>query len=237
MQLTDQWQTKLASQFDASYMQELQAFIAKQRAQGVEVYPSEEDCFNAFKLTPFEQVKVVILGQDPYHGPNQAHGLSFSVNLGVKTPPSLMNIYKELNQDLKLPIATHGNLDYWAKQGVLLLNSVLTVEKSNANSHQGKGWETFTDKVFELLNEEHTGLVFMLWGSYAQKKGKVIDRNKHLVLEAVHPSPLSAYRGFFGCQHFSLANQYLAKQDKLQIDWSLPVLDAEPAQGQTLSLF
>lgn len=237
MSLEALWQQKLATEFDTSYMQSLQAFLASQRQDGVEIYPSVEDCFNAFKLTPFEQVKLVILGQDPYHGPDQAHGLSFSVKPGIKVPPSLVNIYKELKQDLDIPIAAHGNLEAWAEQGVLLLNSVLSVEKSKANSHQGKGWETFTDKVFELLNNEHQGLVFMLWGSYAQKKGKAIDRDKHLVLESVHPSPLSAYRGFLGCQHFSLANKYLKKQGKTEIDWCLPESKAQPQQGQTLSLF
>lgn len=235
MQLEAQWQTKLAQEFDASYMQELQRFITQKRAQGVEIYPQDEECFSAFSLTPFEQVKVIILGQDPYHGPEQAHGLSFSVKPGMKTPPSLLNIYKELNQDLNIPLADHGNLVTWAQQGVLLLNSVLTVEKSKANSHQGKGWETFTDKVIELLNSEHQGLVFMLWGSYAQKKGKAIDRDRHLVLEAVHPSPLSAYRGFLGCKHFSLANDYLTQHGKTAINWSLP--EQETQMGQTLSLF
>ena len=235
MQLEAQWQTRLAQEFDASYMQELQRFITQKRAQGVEIYPQDEECFSAFSLTPFEQVKVIILGQDPYHGPEQAHGLSFSVKSGVKTPPSLLNIFKELNQDLNIPLADHGNLVTWAQQGVLLLNSVLTVEKSKANSHQGKGWETFTDKVIELLNSEHQGLVFMLWGSYAQKKGKAIDRDRHLVLEAVHPSPLSAYRGFLGCKHFSLANDYLTQHGKTAINWSLP--EQETQMGQTLSLF
>lgn len=235
MQLSATWQTKLVAELDADYMQTLQRFIAKQREQGIEIFPRADDCFNAFKLTPFEQVKVVILGQDPYHGPNQAHGLSFSVKPGMKVPPSLLNIYKELNQDLNIPIAAHGNLENWAQQGVLLLNSVLTVEQSKANSHQGKGWEVFTDKVFEVLNQEHKGLVFMLWGSYAQKKGKAIDRDKHLVLEAVHPSPLSVYRGFFGCQHFSLANQYLLKQGKSDIDWAVP--EQEIQSGQSFSLF
>lgn len=235
MQLGQEWHTRLASEMDASYMQRLQSFIAQQRANGIDIFPSEEDCFNAFKLTPFDKVKVVILGQDPYHGPKQANGLSFSVNPGVKVPPSLLNIYKELNQDLNISIADHGDLSRWAEQGVLLLNSVLSVEKSKANSHQGKGWETFTDKVIELLSAEHEGLVFMLWGAYAQKKGKAIDRAKHLVLEAVHPSPLSVYRGFFGCQHFSKSNAYLKQLGKGEIDWSVPEQDAQ--MGQTLSLF
>lgn len=235
MQLGQEWHTRLASEMDASYMQRLQSFIAQQRANGIDIFPSEEDCFNAFKLTPFDKVKVVILGQDPYHGPKQANGLSFSVNPGVKVPPSLLNIYKELNQDLNISIADHGDLSSWAEQGVLLLNSVLSVEKSKANSHQGKGWETFTDKVIELLSAEHEGLVFMLWGAYAQKKGKAIDRAKHLVLEAVHPSPLSVYRGFFGCQHFSKSNAYLKQLGKGEIDWSVPEQDAQ--MGQTLSLF
>jgi len=191
------------------------------------IFPHSNDCFNALNETPFEQVEVVILGQDPYHGPNQAHGLSFSVKPGIKTPPSLVNIYKELEADLNIPIANHGYLINWARQGVLLLNSVLTVEASKAGSHQNKGWETFTDQVIQLINEHHQGVVFMLWGSYAQKKGRHIDRSKHCVLESVHPSPLSAYRGFFGCGHFSKANQYLESIGKAPIDWSAHLQSAE----------
>ena len=215
------WHTQLASEFDAPYMQQLYAFLKTRNDAGAVIYPPENECFSALNLTPFYQTNVVIIGQDPYHGPNQAHGLSFSVKRGVKIPPSLLNIYKELNADLGIPIATHGCLEEWAQQGVLLLNSVLTVEQASANAHQGKGWELFTDKIIESLNAEHEGLVFMLWGAYAQKKGKAIDRNKHLVLESVHPSPLSAHRGFLGCRHFSTANQYLQSKGKIPINWQV----------------
>ena len=174
------------------------------------------------ETTPLEEVKVVILGQDPYHQPNQANGLCFSVLPGIKTPPSLVNIYKELESDLGIKRANHGYLESWAKQGVLLLNAVLTVEDSNANAHQGKGWEQFTDKVISTVNEQCDKVVFMLWGGYAQKKGAMIDTEKHLVLKSSHPSPLSAYRGFFGCKHFSKANVYLQNHDKKIIDWQLP---------------
>ena len=177
--------------------------------------------FTAFDLTPFKEVKVVIIGQDPYHGEGQAHGLSFSVPKGLKLPPSLKNILKELESDLGCANPTSGNLEAWAKQGVLLLNTVLTVRKSEAGSHQKKGWETFTDAVVAHLNEECEGLVFLLWGSPAQKKGKSIDRERHLVLQAPHPSPLSSYRGFFGCRHFSQTNEYLIQHNKKPIDWCL----------------
>lgn len=215
------WHNQLASEFNAPYMQQLYAFLKSRHDAGAVIYPPEQECFNALNLTPFYQTKVVIIGQDPYHGPNQAHGLSFSVKKGVKTPPSLVNIYKELQSDLGIMPANHGCLEEWAQQGVLLLNSVLTVEQASANAHQGKGWEFFTDRIIERLNAEHEGLVFMLWGAYAQKKGKAIDRNKHLVLESVHPSPLSAHRGFLGCRHFSTANQYLLSRGKTAINWQL----------------
>jgi uracil-DNA glycosylase len=187
------------------------------------IYPPGPQIFNALNSTPFDQVRVVILGQDPYHGPGQAHGLCFSVMPGVKTPPSLANIYREIQSDLGIDMPHHGYLQSWAEQGVLLLNAVLTVERGQAGSHQGKGWETFTDEVVRLLNDKTQGLVFMLWGSYAMKKGSMIDRKRHLVLTAPHPSPLSAHRGFLGCKHFSAANDYLEKQQKQPIDWSVKV--------------
>ncbi len=227
MNLASDWQAHLADEFNKDYMQRLREFLVQEKEALKVIFPHSNDCFNALNETPFEQVKVVILGQDPYHGPNQAHGLSFSVKPGIKTPPSLVNIYKELEADLNIPIANHGYLINWARQGVLLLNSVLTVEASKAGSHQNKGWETFTDQVIQLINEHHQGVVFMLWGSYAQKKGRHIDRSKHCVLESVHPSPLSAYRGFFGCGHFSKANQYLESIGKAPIDWSAHLQSAE----------
>ena len=227
MNLASDWQAHLADEFNKDYMQRLREFLVQEKEARKVIFPHSNDCFNALNETPFEQVKVVILGQDPYHGPNQAHGLSFSVKPGIKTPPSLVNIYKELEADLNIPIANHGYLINWARQGVLLLNSVLTVEASKAGSHQNNGWETFTDQVIQLINEHHQGVVFMLWGSYAQKKGRHIDRSKHCVLESVHPSPLSAYRGFFGCGHFSKANQYLESIGKAPIDWSAHLQSAE----------
>ena len=186
------------------------------------IYPPGSRIFNALNSTPFESVRVVILGQDPYHGPNQAHGLCFSVLPNVKIPPSLANIYREIQQDLGIAPPMHGYLQSWADQGVLLLNAVLTVERGQAGSHQGKGWERFTDRIVELLNQERENLVFMLWGSYAMKKGMVINRHKHLVLKAPHPSPLSAHRGFLGCRHFSQANAYLESHGMKPVDWSVP---------------
>ncbi|MBQ0756092.1 MAG: uracil-DNA glycosylase, partial [Amphritea sp.] len=206
------WQPWLAPEFDAPYMHKLQDFLQRERLAGKTIYPASESWFHALEVTPLDQVKVVIIGQDPYHQPNQAHGLSFSVRPGIKTPPSLVNIYKELETDLGIPRATHGYLENWAQQGVLLLNAVLTVEDSKAASHQKQGWETFTDQVIATVNEQCENVVFMLWGSYAQKKGAKIDLHRHLVLESVHPSPLAAYRGFFGCKHFSQANRYLSEQ-------------------------
>ena len=216
------WQQQIGAEFQKDYMTRLRAFLGAEKQAGKTVYPAGADIFNAFNLTPFEQVKVVILGQDPYHGPNQAHGLCFSVQRGVKTPPSLVNIYKEINRDLGIAPASHGNLTHWAEQGVLLLNAVLTVEAGQAASHQKQGWETFTDQAIEQLNRDRDGLVFLLWGSHAQKKGHLIDRQRHCVLTAPHPSPLSAHRGFLGCGHFSRANQYLLQQGKTAIDWSVP---------------
>nr|WP_207063393.1 uracil-DNA glycosylase [Motiliproteus sp. SC1-56] len=222
MNLEPGWKQALEAEFQRDYMKSLGAFLAEEKARRKVIYPQAKDRFNALNYTPLDRVKVVILGQDPYHGPGQAHGLCFSVRPGVKVPPSLVNIYKELAADLGVRPVAHGNLESWSSQGVLLLNSVLTVEQGNAASHRGKGWETFTDRITHLLNEEHDGLVFMLWGGYAQKKGSFIDRQRHKVLEGPHPSPLSAHRGFFGCRHFSQANDYLVSRGQDPIDWQLP---------------
>ena len=203
-------------------MQELRGFLLQQRERGVRVYPPARQIFAALDSTPFDAVKVVILGQDPYHGPGQAHGLCFSVLPGVAVPPSLANIFNEIKRDLGIEPPDHGCLLPWAQRGVLLLNAVLTVEAGRAGSHQGRGWEAFTDAAVECLNREREGLVFMLWGSYAQAKGKFIDRTRHAVLRAPHPSPLSAYRGFIGCGHFSAANRYLQGRGAGSIDWRLP---------------
>lgn len=221
VKLDESWKKVLKEEFNQDYMHSLKSFLVDEIKQGKTIYPKGTEYFAALNLTDFDSVKVVILGQDPYHGPNQAHGLSFSVRPGVPIPPSLVNIYKELKQDLGIAPADHGYLEEWAEQGVLLLNSVLTVEKSAAGSHQKKGWEQFTDSVIEALSEKREGLVFILWGSYAQKKGRVIDRDKHLVIESVHPSPLSAHRGFFGSGPFSKANDYLLSQGKTAINWQL----------------
>lgn len=215
------WQTLLKAEQDKAYMRQLNRFLHEQHKQGKVIYPKQDDVFAAFNESAFDAIKVVILGQDPYHGPEQAHGLCFSVQPQVKIPPSLLNIYKELHTDLDLEIPFHGNLLPWAQQGVFLLNATLTVEAGQAGSHQGQGWEIFTDKAIQLLNDQRQNLVFMLWGSHAQKKGAFIDETKHLVLKAPHPSPLSAYRGFFGCQHFSKANKYLIEHNIAPIDWQL----------------
>lgn len=208
-----------------AYFQHILQQVQQARAAGRVVYPPQAEVFNAFKLTEFEQVKVVILGQDPYHGPNQAHGLAFSVKPGVAPPPSLVNMYKELASDISgFRIPNHGYLVRWAEQGVLLLNTVLTVEQGQAHSHANFGWETFTDRVIAALNEQRENVVFLLWGSHAQKKGQFIDRKKHCVLTAPHPSPLSAHRGFLGCRHFSKANQYLQAHNIVQINWQLDPL-------------
>lgn len=222
IKIEDSWKRRLLSQFQQPYMQQLRQFLQQQKELGKIIFPKGNEYFNAFNLTPFEQVKVVILGQDPYHGPNQAHGLCFSVQPGVALPPSLLNIFKELQRDLHIPMPNHGNLTHWAEQGVLLLNAVLTVEQGKAAAHQGKGWEQFTDAVIRELNDHREGVVFMLWGSYAQKKGQFIDRKKHCVLQAPHPSPLSAHRGFLGCGHFSKANEYLKQRGMEPIDWVVP---------------
>lgn len=217
--LAADWSAQLADEFDKSYVQQLQRFLSAEAGAGKTLFPPADQVFRALELTPFERVKVVILGQDPYHGPNQAHGLSFSVQAGVRLPPSLLNIYKELEQDVGIVRPQQGDLSGWARQGVLLLNSVLTVEQGRAGAHQGQGWEDFTDAVIERLNRERDNLVFMLWGSYAQKKGRFIDRERHCVLQAPHPSPLSAHRGWFGSGHFSKANVYLRGTGQTPIDW------------------
>lgn len=223
IKLESGWRSALAEDFASDYMQNLRSFLLQQKAAGKRIYPAGDEIFNALNTTAFEAVKVVILGQDPYHGPGQAHGLCFSVQPGVDVPPSLVNIYKELATDVGFQHPGHGCLLHWAEQGVLLLNSVLTVEAGRAASHQGKGWERFTDSVVNLLNTKRQGLVYILWGSYAQKKGAIIDRNQNLVLQSPHPSPLSASRGFFGNHHFSKANTYLQQQGLEPIDWQLPL--------------
>jgi uracil-DNA glycosylase len=219
--LEENWRKILEPEFKKAYMQQLRSFLRDEKNHKKLIYPKSAHVFQAFNLAPPADVKVVLLGQDPYHGQGQAHGLCFSVPMGVKPPPSLVNIYKELNADLGIPQPSHGNLVSWAKQGVLLLNSVLTVEQSKAGSHQGKGWEQFTDRVITFLNEQYTNLVFLLWGAYAQKKGAFIDSSKHCVLKAPHPSPFSVHQGFFGCRHFSKTNQYLEKHGKTPIIWQL----------------
>lgn len=224
IQLEPGWKSHMLEEFDKPYMRELKEFLRLELARKKIIYPKGSEYFNAFNSTSFDKVKVVVLGQDPYHGPGQAHGLCFSVARGVEVPPSLVNIFKEIQADLGLVPGDfrHGNLKSWAEQGVLLLNSVLTVEAGRAASHQGKGWEAFTDRAVSLLNDKKDHVVFMLWGSYAQKKGGVIDEKRHLVLRAPHPSPLSAHRGFLGCRHFSQANAYLTRHGIDPIDWRLP---------------
>lgn len=215
------WLEYLGGEFELPYMKQLKAFLLQQKQQGKVIYPASKDIFNAFNSTPLDRVKVVILGQDPYHGPGQAHGLCFSVQPGVPVPPSLQNIFKELQRDLKLPIPSHGCLQSWAEQGVLLLNATLTVEHGIAGAHQRQGWEAFTDRAIQVVNEHCRGVVFLLWGSYAQKKGQLIDQQKHLVLKSAHPSPLSAHRGFLGNDHFSAANDFLQRNGVAPIDWRL----------------
>ncbi len=217
-QIEQSWKDQLQAEFDKPYFGELTDFVQYEYATST-IFPPLKLIFNAFYQCPFNKVKVVIIGQDPYHGESQAHGLCFSVIDGMKFPPSLVNIFKEIQRDLDIPIPLSGNLERWAKKGVLLLNATLTVRASEAGSHQKKGWEQFTDAVIDRLSSEGENIVFMLWGAYAQKKGAVIDTQKHLVLEAVHPSPLSAHRGFIGCGHFRMANQYLAEKGKAVIEW------------------
>jgi uracil-DNA glycosylase len=226
VKLHPSWLEPLKAQFQSPHMQALKSFLVEEKARGKHIFPKGSEYFRALDLTPLDKVKVVILGQDPYHGPGQAHGLCFSVRPGVKVPPSLVNIYKELESDLGIPRPDHGFLEHWAEQGVLLLNNVLTVEMGLAASHQGRGWEQFTDAVVEQVNRRETPAVFMLWGSHAQKKAARVDSTekggRHLVLKAPHPSPLSAHNGFFGCRHFSKANAFLQAHGQAPIDWSLP---------------
>ncbi|OCW55873.1 uracil-DNA glycosylase [Hoeflea olei] len=220
--LDGSWTAALSDAVASPSMAALQAFLASEIAAGKEIFPAEANYFAALELTPLDKVKVVILGQDPYHGEGQAHGLSFSVRPGTRVPPSLKNIYKEIEADLGIAPPRHGCLETWARQGVLLLNSVLSVERGLAGSHQGRGWEPFTDAVIESVNALDHPVVFLLWGSHAQKKAGFVDRGRHLVLEASHPSPLSAHRGFLGCRHFSKANAFLEKNGLTPIDWRLP---------------
>ena len=220
--LHDSWRVPLAGQFASPAMAALKAWLLAEKAAGKAIYPKGSQWFRALDLTPLDQVRVVILGQDPYHGPGQAHGLAFSVQPGVRVPPSLANIYKELAADLGIPPARHGFLEHWARQGVLLLNSCLTVERGRAASHQGRGWEGFTDAVIRLVADRPGPCAFLLWGSHAQKKAGFVDGRRHLVLKAPHPSPLSAHNGFFGCRHFSRTNQWLQQQGLPPIDWALP---------------
>jgi len=216
------WLQQLRPEFAQDHMQQLRAFLRDRTQAGAQIYPAAKDIFAAFDHTPFEHVRVVILGQDPYHGPGQAHGLCFSVLPGTKVPPSLQNIYRELHNDIGFTPPQHGCLLPWTGQGVLLLNAVLTVERGEAGAHQNRGWERFTDAAIAALNAHRDGLVFMLWGSYAQRKGSIVDAQRHLVLQAPHPSPLSAHRGFFGCRHFSQTNAWLQRHGQAAIDWQLP---------------
>jgi uracil-DNA glycosylase len=230
VKLHESWKAALGAEFASPYMAELKSFLLAEREAGKRIFPAGSEWFRALDLTPLDKVRVVILGQDPYHGLGQAHGLCFSVRRGVPPPPSLVNIYKELKTDLGIERPRHGFLEHWAQQGVLLLNSVLTVEMSLAASHRGRGWERFTDAVIKAVNEKPEPVVFILWGSYAQKKAAFVDSidkgGHHLVLKAVHPSPLSAHNGFFGCRHFSKANAFLEERGMAPIDWSLPELEA-----------
>jgi uracil-DNA glycosylase len=222
VKLEPSWKARIGAYLDRPEMLALSEFLRGEKARGKTIYPPGPDIFNAFAHTPFDKVRVVILGQDPYHGPGQAHGLSFSVRPGVRVPPSLQNMFKEIEDCLGIPRPDHGCLTPWADRGVLLLNAVLTVEAGNAGSHQGKGWEGFTDAAIDALNREREGLVFMLWGSHAQRKGQLIDGKRHLVLRSVHPSPLSAHRGFMGCGHYAKANAWLESRGEPPVDWSLP---------------
>ena len=220
--LHESWKVPLLPEFNSDYMATLKSFLVAEKEAGKTIYPKGSEWFRALDLTPLNAVRVVILGQDPYHGPNQAHGLCFSVRPGVRPPPSLLNIYKELESDLGISRPRHGFLEHWANQGVLLLNSVLTVEMAKAASHSRKGWERFTDAVIRLVNDRRDPVVFMLWGAYAQKKGAFVDTARHFVLKAAHPSPLSAHNGFLGCKHFSQCNAFLLSKGLPPIDWNLP---------------
>lgn len=224
IKLEASWRDRVGDYLLRPEMRALSEFLRSEKAKGKRIFPPGPQIFAALDATPFEAVKVVVLGQDPYHGPGQAHGLCFSVAPGVDVPPSLVNIFKEIERDLGIARPKHGYLMSWAQQGVLLLNAVLTVESGQAGSHQGKGWEGFTDHVVECLDREREGLVFLLWGSYAQAKGRIIDSRRHRVLKAPHPSPLSAHRGFLGCGHFSATNQYLSQRGQSPVDWTLPPL-------------
>ena len=219
-EIEEGWKEILTDEFQSAYFSELKTFLVEEKKKYT-IYPPGKFIFNAFHHTPFDRVKVVILGQDPYHGKGQAHGLCFSVPPGIPAPPSLVNIFKELQSDLNIPVPSHGNLANWADQGVFLLNATLTVRDSQAGSHQKKGWETFTNRVIENISKHKSGVVFLLWGRYAQAKEALIDGNRHLVLKSAHPSPLSAYNGFYGKKHFSRANEYLEQQGKSGIDWTL----------------
>ncbi|QLC25716.1 uracil-DNA glycosylase [Parasphingopyxis algicola] len=227
IKLHDSWKDPLRGEFAAQYMQDLRGFLVGERDNGKRIFPAGSLWFHALDATPLSKVRVVILGQDPYHGPGQAHGLCFSVRPGVRPPPSLVNIYKEMESDLGIPPANHGHLEHWAEQGVLLLNSVLTVESGMAASHRGRGWEQFTDAIVRLVADKEEPVVFLLWGSYAQKKAAFVQNveqgGRHCVLKAPHPSPLSAHNGFFGCRHFSKANAFLESVGREPIDWALPV--------------
>jgi uracil-DNA glycosylase len=220
--LHPEWLEALDGEFEQDYMKSLRAFLLERSRAGATIYPPGRQVFNALDSTPLSRVKAVILGQDPYHGPGQAHGLCFSVQKGVRIPPSLVNIYKEIESDLGISMPKHGCLQAWAERGVLLLNAVLTVERGNAGAHQGKGWERFTDAVVDAVNTQRDNVVFLLWGSHAQRKGASIDTARHLVLKAPHPSPLSAHRGFLGCRHFSKANHWLESRGVEPVDWQLP---------------
>ena len=226
IKLDESWRAPLNGEFQQPYMQDLKRFLESEKAQGKRIFPKGAEYFRALDLTPLDTVKAVILGQDPYHGEGQAHGLCFSVRPGVRTPPSLINIYKELKSDLGITPPRHGFLEHWARQGVLLLNSVLTVEMGRAASHQKQGWERFTDAVVQLVNQKEEPVVFLLWGAHAQRKAAFVDQSKHLVLKAAHPSPLSAHNGFLGCRHFSQANAFLEARGRGAIDWALPEASA-----------
>jgi len=218
--IEESWKAVLFSEFNQPYFQSLREFLVEERKHHL-IFPPGNLIFNAFDKTPFDKVKVIIIGQDPYHGPGQAHGLCFSVPVGVPPPPSLVNVFKEIRSDLNIPVPKHGNLEKWAEQGVMLLNATLTVRATQAGSHQKKGWEQFTDKAIQMISLHKTGIIFILWGKYAQAKEVLIDTNKHFILKGPHPSPLSAYAGFFGCRHFSKTNELLREQLITEIDWSL----------------
>lgn len=236
LNIESSWKKQLADEFEKDYLKSLSTFLRKEKAENKIIYPKGSDIFNAFDYTPYQDVKVVILGQDPYHGPNQAHGLCFSVKPPVPPPPSLVNIFKELKADLDIDAPNHGSLVSWAKQGILLLNSVLTVEHGKAASHQGKGWEHFTDVVIEKLNQREEPIVFVLWGAYAQKKGQKINLDHHIVLKSAHPSPLSAHRGFLGSRVFSKINEHLKAVGHTPIDWAIPRLSDDEIEHEQMSL-